>query len=565
MKSKMKKVVSLVLAMAMVLTMGVTAFADDTYTITINNEATGHTYEAYQIFSGTLSDGKLTGIDWGTGVSTTTTNTDGDTLLEAIKKIENSSGETPFSSCSTAEDVADVLASNSSLAETFADVVSAFLGTAAATTSTCTSGTYTITVSSVGYYLVKDKDGSLEGEDDAYTDYILQVLGNETINAKSSVPTVEKKVEEINDSTDDDAVWQDAADYDIGDSINYKLTGTMPSTLDDYSTYYYVFTDTLSAGLTVMKADGTTEATVDGTGSNDLTVNDVTVTVYANATNAAAGTSGTVVASGYTVSLTDVTGLTSGDTYYGGTVLTVTIDDVLSMSDGSDTIAVDSNSVIVVTYSAKLNDDANIGSTGNPNEVVLTFSNNPNNAGSSETGKTPEDKVTVFTFKLEVNKTNGTNPLAGAAFTLYKLDSTTNTYKEYATTTAGTDTTFTFTGIDSGKYMIKETKTPDGYNSIDDIYFEVAATYDLNSTDPQLTALVVKDANGNEVSGDENSGKTYIVESTKYSLISTTIVNKAGSTLPSTGGIGTTIFYIVGAILVLGAGVVLVTRRRTAR
>ncbi len=553
MKSKMKKLVSLVLAMAMVFTMSAVVFADDSYTITINNTADGHTYEAYQIFAGTLADDEetLTAIKWGSAVSESAN------LYTDLAKIEDSTKSTnPFADCDSAEDVATVLGGyndSSAVAIAFADVISGYLSsTATASTDEliAASGTageadyvaahYEIKVTSAGYYLVKDKDATLANADDAYTDYILEVVGNVSVTPKSSTPEVEKKVEEKNDSTGTTSDWQDAADYDINDSINYKLTGTLPSTLDTYSTYYYQFVDTLSVGLTYN--------------------NNAVVTVYANST----ATEGTVVSTGYEV--TDATVTDAASDYYNGTTLKVTIADVYKLYDANGkSISVTSSSVIVVTYSATLNTSAVIGADGNPNEVYLVYSNNPNNAGSGETGKTPEDKVTVFTFTLDVNKvkSDGSTPLTGAGFTLYKLNANTGEYETVGSEIKGdSTTTFTFKGLDSGFYRISETTVPDGYNKADDIYFEIAATYEKDDTDPSLLTLKVYESTSSTTSSTGTEDSDFTVAN-DLSSISTKVINKSGSILPSTGGIGTTIFYIVGAVLVLGAGVILVTRRRT--
>ena len=242
---------------------------------------------------------------------------------------------------------------------------------------------------------------------------------------------------------------------------------------------------------------------------------------------------------------------------------------------------------IVITYTAKLNSDAELGSTGNPNEVYLKYSNNPNNTDDSDIdeGETPKDKVIVFTYKPVVNKVDSNiKPLEGAEFTLYKevaanyvpneegevvktgaeikaaliaanaklsgkldaLGDSKNYVAKAMTAVSGSKTSFEFKGIDDGNYVLVETKIPAGYNAYVASAFTVEATHEAESDDPKLTAL-----SGDDFTGDVETG-----------VLSRDVVNNQGATLPSTGGIGTTMFYVIGAILVIGAGVVLVTRRR---
>ncbi|MEI3338535.1 MAG: isopeptide-forming domain-containing fimbrial protein, partial [Eubacterium sp.] len=226
---KMKKMVSLMLAMVMVLAMTVTAFAEEnTYSITINNSTEGHTYEAYQIFTGDLSANKvLSNIVWGSGVSEA-----GQTALgNAAAKAETLKSE---------ED-----------AKAFAKEVAPYLTTAAGSANTVTDEKYVISGLAAGYYLIKDKDDSVPAGNDSYTEYIIKVVGDVTTTPKSDVPEVEKKVKDINDSTDDAKTdWQDSADYDIGDSVPFQLKATLADNVSSYTTYKVVFHDTLSKGLT---------------------------------------------------------------------------------------------------------------------------------------------------------------------------------------------------------------------------------------------------------------------------------------------------------------------------
>lgn len=507
-----KKLASLLLALVMALSLAVTAFADEstTYSITINNSTAGHTYEAYQIFTGDLATNEagnkvLSNIVWGSGVSEA-----GQTALgDAAAKAE------------TLKTEAD--------AKAFAKAVAPYLTTAAGSANTVTDGKYVISGLAAGYYLVKDQDGSLIGDNDSYTEYIIQVVGNVTATPKSDVPEVQKKVKDINDSTDTTKTdWQDSADYDIGDSIPFQLKATLADNVSSYTTYKVVFHDTLSKGLTYNKD---AKVYIGGTETNGFAV---TATVNADGT----------------------------------TTLTVSCDDVKAL-DASN------SSVITVEYTAKLNENAVLGSAGNPNEVYLEYSNNPNKSekGNNETGETPKDVVIVFTYKTIINKVDSENkPLTGAAFKLEKLikgkdgdADTWTTVKEFAVDE--TTTSFTFSGLDDGQYKLTETKTPVGYNTIDPIYFVIKATHGETADAPTLKTLnaYLTDANGNKQTemkdGESVNIDLGIVDLTAGS-ITTTVVNKSGSKLPSTGGIGTTIFYVLGGVLVLAAVVLLVTKKR---
>ena len=228
--------------------------------------------------------------------------------------------------------------------------------------------------------------------------------------------------------------------------------------------------------------------------------------------------------------------------------------------------SVQNGSEITVEYTAELNDQAVLGSTGNPNEVKLEFSNNPNwdGEGKGPTSETPEDKVIVFTYQTVINKVDEKDEaLAGAEFTLEKKQAD-GEWEAINVVKTEAGTTFTFTGLDDGFYRLKETVTPAGYNTIDDIYFEITAAHDTESQDPKLTRLTAiqkTEENGNLEEGKVTFKPTCTLADGK---IATKVVNNSGAELPETGGIGTTIFYVAGGALVLGAVVLLVTRRRMA-
>jgi fimbrial isopeptide formation D2 family protein len=250
-----KKLLSVLLALTLVLALSVCAFAaDTTYTITINNTASGHTYEAYQMFKGDLSStGVLSNIKWGSGV-------DSAALLTALK-ADTTIG-TKFTNAATAADVAkamDGITNDSTEAKAFAQVVGQNLTTTIAGTSTynTTDKNYTISGLDAGYYLVKDKNGS-QTTTDSYTRFMLEVVANVSAAPKGTVPTVVKKVQENVKYTANDnnygAGYNDVADYNIGDTIPFELIGTLPANYSGLHHYNYVFTDTASAGLTIDKS-----------------------------------------------------------------------------------------------------------------------------------------------------------------------------------------------------------------------------------------------------------------------------------------------------------------------
>ncbi|MDY5003687.1 MAG: isopeptide-forming domain-containing fimbrial protein [Atopobiaceae bacterium] len=478
-KDLLKSALSAILAVAMALVLvpasALAADAPTTYKLTLTGTATGHTYEAYQIFTGDLS-----------------TNADGTKVLSNVK------WGTAYNGTESATEVAEKLAAGTM---TLADLEGKLTLTTPVKTVTSSKDPTVIDGLAAGYYLVKDQDGTQANKSDAYTKFIVQVVGDTEVAIKSDVPTVEKKVKDTNDSTGETSGWQDSADYDINDEVPYQITGTMPDNIADYTTYKYVFTDEMSKGLTYTEKNA--KITIGTT--------DVTSSFKENVTH-------------------------NDD---GSTVVTWTCDNL----KGIDGVTLNKDTKVVVTYSATLNENAVIGAAGNPNTVNLTYSNNPNKGGEGETGKTPDDKNIVFTYKTVVNKVDqDKQSLKGAAFKLEKKQSDGN-YKEVKTFTAGEDTTFTFTGLDDGDYKLTETTTPSGYNTIAPIEFTISATHDEASDNPTLLTLT----------GDVTSGEATFTAAKETGSLTTDVVNKKGSILPSTGGMGTTVLYVGGAALAAAA------------
>ena len=520
---KLKKLAALLLAVVMTMAMNMTVFAADapTYTLTLNGTTEGHTYEAYQIFSGNLNDSTLSNVEWGSGVNSTKTSA----LLKALKADDTL--KATFSDVKDAASVAEALAKASEddpVAKEFATVVSQYLSKTPTGSENSVKDTTSTAIKGLaaGYYLVKDKDDSLDTtKQDSYTRFILRVVKDTTANLKNGVPTVTKKVKDTNDSKANSTTdWQDSADYDVNDSVPFQITGTMPSNIADYTTYTYKFTDTMTKGLTYNK--------------------DAVIKVY----------SGDSDTTGTAVSKDAFTEVAATDPTTGVTTVTWTCTNLKAISDANgQAITIDANTKVVVEYSATLNENAVIGAAGNENKVNLTYSNNPNKGSDGNTGKTPDDKNKVFTYKVVVNKVDqDKQSLAGAAFKLEKKQSD-GTYKEVKSFTAGEETTFKFDRLDDGDYKLTETTTPAGYNTINPIEFTIDATHDTTEDDPQLTEFTVTKIDN--FSADKETGS-----------VNATIVNKKGSVLPSTGGVGTHMFYVFGGCLVAAAVVLLTLKKR---
>lgn len=490
-----------------------TATAAEVYTLTINNTETGHTYEAYQVFKGRLDNGTLSDIEWGTGV-------DGDTLSTA--KYDGKS----------AKEIAKSL--NNANAEAFANNVAggngvdSYLKTATGSAEGETNQSKEITGLSAGYYLLKDTiDSSTAAQPAAYTKFILKVVGNVDVTPKTDTPSVEKKVQENSNKYATDggygAGYNDVADYNIGDAVPFKLIGTVPN-MDRYDTYKYTFNDTASNGLTLPSKDGVKVYVADdkaGTNKADIT-SSAAITVN-------------------------------------GQNLTVAFSDLKTV-DG-----VAAGKYIIVEYSATLNGKAEIGLPGNENAVKLTFSNNPNQSGqggSNPQGETPEDKVIVFTYQLngtKVDATDNNKTLENAEFKLQRqsdskwaqiADGKVTAWGDEANASvvkSNANGKFSVAGLDDGKYNVKETKAPAGY--------------DLPA-DPFVITLTAQTKNNQEWDG---TAANALLNHTDGQF-NETFVNNAGSNLPETGGMGTVLLYVAGiAVFVLaGATLVMALRRRNA-
>ncbi|MEE8704607.1 MAG: SpaA isopeptide-forming pilin-related protein [Olsenella sp.] len=509
-----------VLAVVMALALAPTAALAATHTITINDQEgkpSNHDFAAYEVFSGTYdsSTSQLTGIAWGSGVN-------GDELLQALK-ADTTVGDF-FKEATDAPTAAAAMAdiNDADQVEALAKVIGDHLGTVSATS---TSGV--IEVPDDGYYFVKDttsEDNIPDGE--TYFRYILKVAGEDvTVSSKNEVTTSNKYVKETNDSekdtTEELAGWQSVADYDMGDQVPFQLVGQIAADYGDYDSYYFEFDDTYDKDQL-----GKAEDVKVFVGDVQLSESQLT----------AAGYKLTQSEGSFTIAFTDLKKVVGAD----GKPL------------------VHPGDSISVEYTAELLTGANIGAAGNVNTSHTVFSNNPNNKDSK--GRTPDHTTKVFTYQLVINKVNEANKhLLGADFTLYKLDREDGTYKEVPIKVDNVDlktvsddgATFTFKGLDEGKYKIVESTTPKGYNKISDIEFEVSSTTDDDAQ--ELTGL----------SGKALDGTAQFAANTTDGSVTTDIQNKSGSVLPSTGGMGTTVLYVGGAALAIVAVVGLVRRRAT--
>ena len=378
-----------------------------------------------------------------------------------------------------------------------------------------------------GYWMIADVT-ALDGNE-SNSLVMVDTKGQDalTVTSKTALPTVEKKVKDIDDSEDDkiaDNGWHDSADHDIGDTVPFKLTASLPSNLRAYIVrdengnsihpYQLIFHDTLSAGLTldadsfkVYMYDTLYKANV------DTDVND------------------------YAADVTDY--FTVNTNCEDGCTFEVACADVIGIPN------VTSDSAFVVYYEAELNDAAVMGGAGNTNEVYLEFTNEPYGDG---TGKTETDKVVVFTYQLIINKTDAHgHALAGAGFKLYKK----NLAGEYVVLgdelIGDAMTTFTWNGLDDGDYKLEESTVPEGYNKMSDILFSITATHSENASEPVLISL----DGGLMGTGAVDTG-----------AITKDIVNNTGTVLPETGAEGTFLLISLSTMLVTVAAVFMITRKK---
>lgn len=525
MKKAIKKLLAALLAVAMVCAMAIPAFA---YNTEENLNGT-HGYSAFQIFKGVISKDNMTlsNVEWGRNIPHY------EDFLAKLK--EDPTLKIPFQDADNLQDVLAVISQwsesdNNSIA--FARFVCSYLypDANANPKPVYTDHTGGFNIQEPGYYLIVDT--TYFNPDDFYHAYNSFFLLNVPqapyvvlVNHKVVKPYVEKEVYDNQDGTNE-AGFGSSADHAINEEFQFKLTATLPASpdraYDYYKEYAVLFNDTLSKGITYDRLDS---VVIKSKGIPYDITNDSSM---------------------YEV---DDSRLES-DHYF-----VVGIPDVKACGAG---LNLNDGATITVTYTAHLNDNAAVNSTSGPtdnkNKVQLQYSNNPRN--SAYWGFTPESEVYVYTYQLNNTKyrdddTTG-NELAGAGFRLYsdkdcteeqeiklKKNTTDGTYSPYFGAGAGDEMfsdehgQFNVKGLDAGTYYLKETNPPTGYSACADKKIVISATHDVNHV---------------SLSGN----------------LSTTIINKkaGGITLPSTGGIGTTIFYVVGGGLMVAAIVLLVTKKR---
>lgn len=620
-----KKLFALVLALTLLLSLAVPAMANEhSHTITIKETAANHQYAAYQIFAGHVFSGADDGdddtlatdqvlknitwgssvnynlpYDWGTGIGSLylvealqneKLNPDYNSYFGGIPPVLDPSKVDYDTDEEIATAVADALAlkKEAANANAFARIVSKYLKTdpvASSAVPTDTNPYYTISNLSDGYYLVKDVN-AVEGE--TMTDYIMHLVADVSVDPKDGNVGVTKYIMEGGNPV---KVCSNA----MGEKILIRIEGTLPSNLPEFKTFSYTFVDTMASGFEYVS------------GSAKLyTVNSDSVKEIVNPEG-----------NPYFTVIPNPTGHTSYNDSSKQASLAVEFSDLKKLTT-SDEYTVRSTSKIRLEYEVKLaNATAAIGSNGNENEVYIKYSNNPYDL--TTINKTARSLVHVFTFQLDVLKKDGvknTN-LKDVGFQLYRerggkkqyavvtkvqnetgastiiteegkpqierihkgaiigwtnwsTEAELNKYVETTysadewnakkaellanpgiATTMWTDSngTFNIRGLDlDDNYWLDETVKPQNYDDMDPVKLNLTAGY--VEAENAVTNLKITIDNV-PADGDNRTGK-----------VSTTVVNNPGNTLPSTGGMGTTVFYIVGAVLVLGAMVLLVTKKR---
>lgn len=563
---------------------------------TIIND-TDHPYDAYQIFSGTqgTNDADLANVVWGTGI-----NYNDETFKKDVKNLLGITDDKDYTAANVAaklaekakEDEKDPNRDNDQTAKDFARLAYAAKSTTKTEISAGTKkGDGTITPSTKadmpsGYYLMVDSSNPASTETDTWKNLALLQLTNKgplNITKKTDKPRVDKQVSDEKNETNKDAAhpgeagfgtdndYGETADHEIGEVFNFKLIADIPNdpNMNEYKAYKLVFHDSMSNGLKLVKDENKNPYF-----EVRITSQDPAVTIDPKTdTNK----------NGYI--------LTFDEKQDGTTEITVSFTDlVATLKDkGINTLA---GTKIEVVYRAELTEDAATFGPGlgdqtlvQNNKVHLEYTRNPNVGGEGETGKTPDDTVFVGTYKLPNTKTDGENkPLGGAGFKLYytrenngktekvyayfeKVDDVKDSegkittpqkymFKGWALNGEGVPTGFTteFTsdetgefsvyGVDAGTYTLEETTVPAGYNKAEDKVLTLTATHTET------------------VNNNVETGKTNVTFQHNAQATGTTVPNYKGSTLPETGGMGTTMLYTAGGLLVAGAALFFVTNKR---
>ena len=534
MKKAIKKLLAALLAVAMLCAMAIPAFAGTEGDIT-----TWHSFSAFQIFKGDvegndIKDFKISNVTWGSNIADNPA-----AFLDQLKADSTLGTQFQFidaTDANTAQKVLEVISKwddSDANSIAFARVVCHYLYPDANATPEPAvkggGGSDHIHFDEAGYYLVVDTTPFNPGDfDHAYNSFLLMVTHanwNVPITPKAEKPSVKKEVFDNFDNQDGTStgVFGSSADHAINEKFQFKLTATLPASTDHaydyYDTYAVCFKDTLSEGITYDKLDS---VVINSNGHTYDITNDTSKYTITESQNS------------FVVKIPDVKTCAEG----------------LDLNDGA---------TITVTYTAHLNDKAYVntrsGSTENKNSVQLQYSNNPR--PGEYWGTTPKSEVYVYTYQLNntkrAEKEDGT-PLPGAGFRLYsneachdedeiklKMNDDGTYSRDFSTEGKGVemlsnkDGQFNVKGLDAGTYYLRETKTPDGYSACPDTTIVISATHDEHNVN---------------LSGESNLNNKIIN------------IKAGGITLPSTGGIGTTLFYVVGGGLMVAAIVLLVTKKR---
>lgn len=591
--------------------------ANEGHTVSIENQ-TDHPYKAYQIFSGTQSEREpnLAGIKWGSGVDSGNV----DALMSALQTdtrfvVED---ENIFKDCKTAADVAEALGkygNDSDVAKAFANVVkkkdpvgsgsefhSVFRYLSESSAVDIAAGAESVEMGP-GYYLLIDastKSDLDKNKNDNNNSALLQVTDKITITKKYTIPTVNKSIVEEGPI--------ESTDASIGDIIEFEIVGTLPSNYDDYDFYRYVFRDTMSHGLDLVGEygigkDGYDERYVtDGVTvkiEQDGGLESVDITRFAtnNKNKADNKDYGMKIDIAFALDK-DKIPLSNLTIWFSDLKKFEKLVNETLSEEGLSPIKLNSNTKFIITYQAKMTQFATIGNDGNleqSNRVFLEYTRDPNDTSNPDDVKpTVNDVVEIYTFELDVAKVDSEDnqkTLPGAKFVLYRNNAGKQEYlqigeKDDADLThleqVDSDRLYNFNieskvkkwttdaveasvlesdengaikviGLDSGIYYLEEIEAPDGYNKLTKpIEVEIKSELDQREDSPNLKSVSIK------IDGVEYNPAVQ----PPLGVVHLDVGNSRGVVLPSTGGIGTALFYTAGTVLMIGAASVLIFKRR---